>query len=45
LITTRAVHNLPAGMAFNVAFDQLKDQCDYIAFFDIDSFPAFYLSK
>jgi hypothetical protein len=33
------------GMAFNVAFDQLKDQCDYIAFFDIDSFPAFYLSK
>jgi len=34
-----------AGMAFNVAFDQLKDQCDYFALFDIDSLPTFHLSE
>lgn len=33
------------GMAFNVAFDQLRDQCDYFALFDIDSLPTFHLSE
>jgi hypothetical protein len=32
-------------MAFNVAFDQLRDQCDYFALFDIDSLPTFHLSE